>query len=352
MSKLGVILTSSLSLGGVVAAYVPRSSYPRRDDTYARADDLVAQLNSKFSPGESPRLPLDRITNLAQLFNFPQPPPPSAAGCVGVSQTFTSTGTFTSGCTGTLTMEAWGMGGGVFSDYMNAGGGGAFAKTTTIAVTNGQTWLAVVPAGTIIATGRPSFICPTAVGACFSGLTSCSGVGLTTSNFVCADNGRAGTAGAGSSLGGSTAKSVGVTLFAGGKGGAAGSTTAGAGGGGAAGSDGAGADGTNSSTNHGGDGGTADNGFGGVGGTGSTGNNNTQGADNVKGGGGTGGSLRTDTIYQLQGGAPGGGSGAGVYTFPVPGTPGRVVVHSDASDVLTPVLTGGSGYSGGTVGMA
>ena len=52
-------------------------------------------------------------------------------------------------------------------------------------------------------------------------------------------------------------------------------------------------------------------------------------------------------------GGNGGGGGAYNSTGGIGvGARGQVIVHSDASDVLTPVVTGGSGHGGGTISMA
>ena len=347
MSKIGIALPGALSLVAGVGAYMPRSSYaPKREDTYTRADDIAAALGTKLWAGEAPRQPLDRITNLAQLFNFPQPPPPSAAGCVGVSQTFTSTGTFTSSCTGTLTMEVWGSGSTTGPNLPGAGGG-AFAQSA-ISVTNGQTWLAEARPGNPTGGTYASFICPTAITACVSTLKVCSGTSLTSSNFVCADAGRISGGGGVGGAGGSTANSVGTTKFAGGKGGD--DSSVGAGGGGAAGPNGAGAAGVSHSGTVGGTGGIGDNGSGGSGGAGATPSvPGVTGGSNVNGGGGGGGGngFAQPGGY---GGVPGGGGG-GSYYGSVGGGRGEIRVHSDASDVLTPVVTGGSGHGGGTVSM-
>lgn len=369
--KLGIVLPSAVSLMAGVAAYMPRPAegYNRRRerDTYeaslvgpavALADRMldVAQytgithivLTGGFLPGETPRQPLDRITNLAQLFNFPQPPPPSAAGCVGVTQTFTATGTFTSSCTGTLTMQAWGPGAKAANSGSYSGqGGGAFASSNNISVTNGQTWLATVPASANVqAFTVPSFICPTANAACVSGtIASCVGTytGLSITNFVCAANGqRSAVNSSTGGLGGTTAASLGVTLFKGGNGGSASGVAAG-GGGGSAGPDGAGNNGTTTA------GGSGDAGSGGAGGTYGAGGvaNGGPGGSNVNGGGGGGGA--NNFYIGGAGGVPGGGDGGRNTTS---NSRGQIIVHSDASDVLTPVLTVGSGYGGGTVSTA
>lgn len=311
MSKtgIGIALPGAAAMLSGVAAYVVKVPSP----------EAPVRAGLTYLPGETGRLPRESMTQLAQLPMQGAAWGHAAAGCVGIDQTFIATGTFTSTCTGTLTMESWGGGGRGPATYQ-PGGGGAFAESSGISVTIGQTWLAnVAPSITAGKNGYISFVCPTAVGACTTGLGVCSGAGLTTANFVCAYGAIAAT-------GGNGAAGVGATKFSGGS-----SSGIGGGAGGAAGPDGAG------KNNVGSTGGAGDNGLGGAGGVGA----NQNGVSNPLGGGGGGYGGTT------QGGAPGGGA----YGNAGHGGRGQVRVHSDASDVLTPVQTGGSGYGGGTVSM-
>ena len=295
--------------------------------------------------GYTPRRVEDTPTNQAQFFTtFKSAGGGGGGGCSGfVAQTVTSTGTVTINCTGTLTMDVIGPGGkAANASYYSGSGGGAFASSV-ISVTNGQTWLANVP-GAVSSNQftTPAFICPTANTNCATGtITNCVGTfsGLSSSNLVCASNGQEAhinsTTGG---LGGTTATSLGVTLFKGGNGGS-GSSIQPAGGGGSAGSAGAGNNGTSTV------GGSGDAGSGGAGGVYNAGTNGGAGGANVNGGGGGGGGA--PGYIGGAGGAPGGGSGGSNGT----GGRGQVIIHSDASDVLTPVLTGGSGHGGGTISM-
>lgn len=316
MSKLGIAL-QAFAMASISGGYVPPSYY-RKQTTYNRderhdqlsvtnPDPKVAQSVSTFVQGSA-----------------------SSNACAGVNQTITSIGTtlVTMNCTGTVNMSTWAAG---FS-----GGGGAFSKSA-ISVTNGQVFLIENSSGT--ASRQATFICDHSVGNCKTGAGGpangavCSTpAGLSLSNLVCA---AASTSGYN---GGLATNSIGSTKFNGGTGhGGSGYSFAG---GGAAGPDGAGQDGVASTA-----GGAGDNGLGGAGGSSVSGSHN--GVSNALGGGGAG-------CKANPGGAGGGNPGAGgascnggAYT----NGDGQVVIHGALSPEME-ILTGGSGYSGGTISAA
>jgi hypothetical protein len=260
--------------------------------------------------------------------------PASQQACV-FDTSFSAAGatTFTAPCSGSVTMDAWGggaNGGGPNSGSAGGGGAGAFAEGV-ISITSGAVYNVVVGAGPAGVNGTGSnggltYICPTSVPACTAVLAVCSGSGLSTSNFVCADFGQNGILTHG--IGGQASQSVGNAIKSNGGNGGTGSANCGGGGGGAGGPDGAGGVGTGGGTcNPSGLGGTADNTLGGAGGAGSNaGTAGTGGANATKGGGGGG---ATNTGTPGAGGAPGGGGG-GAWNNGAnsgAGAPGRIRVH-------------------------
>lgn len=311
MNKLGIAL-QAFAMASISGGYVP-SSYYRKQTTYDRDTrrDRLSVTNPKVAQSVS---------------TFVQGG--AASACAGVNQTITSTGTtlVTMNCTGTVNMSTWAPG---FN-----GGGGAFAKSA-ISVTNGQVFLAENGGGNQQAT----FICDHSVSNCKTGVggpangPACSTpTGLSLGNLVCAAASTGGLY-----QGGLAANSIGSTKFNGGTGtsGFSGYSFAG---GGAAGPDGAGKNGTSSG------GGAGDNGLGGAGGT-VPGVHN--GVSNALGGGGAG---CTTNPSGAAGGAPGGGGAScngGAYT----NGNGQLVIHGALSPEME-ILTGGSGYGGGTISAA
>lgn len=301
MSKIGITLPGLVTLVTGSTLYPqPRAYSPK---TYQTA-----------------RSHMDGLTNMAQIITPPSVSIPAAGtggGCSGVNQTFTSTGTFTAGCTGNLTFSVWGAGGsGAYNTGALAyqmGGGGAFAQSV-ISVTKNNTYLMTVATGAAYPSNASpnSFACPTSVAKCAGTHVNCgTTTGLSSSNFVCAESGQAGGYGV-------TAHSFGTLRSAGG--GYAGTLAQGNyGGGGAGGPDGAGKIGTQGTA---GSGGAGDKGSGGAGGknggtTGTAGTSNT-----TKGGGGGGGGTTTGGA----GGAPGGGSGMSATGKAVAGANGEILV--------------------------
>ncbi|HBE43384.1 MAG TPA: hypothetical protein DDW27_19725, partial [Bacteroidales bacterium] len=211
--------------------------------------------------------------------------------CLGQSQTFTTSGTFTvpPGVTA-ITVECWGgggAGGGTTANNARGGGGGAggaYAKKA-LSVTPGTNYTVTV-------------------GAARTGTTSAGGTGnpswFGTTGTVYAEGGAGGAAPNGGTVAGGTgsaANSIGDIVYAGGNG-ANGTSTASGGGGGGSGSTG---DGGNASGTTAGSG-TALNG--GTGGTGLTAGGNGNPGNNY-GGGGSGGYVNNNTNRSGGNGAQG-----------------------------------------------
>lgn len=270
---------------------------------------------------------------------------PKASGCVGVSQTFTSTGTFTANCTGTLTFQQNAYGSSHVAGIEAGGGSGAFASST-LAVTTGQKWLMIEPpGGTATSNNYKALSCPTAVAACTTSLVICSGVGLNSTNFVCAAPGY-------KRIGGAATDSFGGTVTSGANGGTAGAGYTGGGGAGAPGPGGAGANGTagNVIAGQGGTGGTGDNGSGGAGGAGAAASVNAgDGTSNANGGGGGGGAVFGTPG---QGGDPGGGAGANAVGPQKRSGNSQGIVHSMLDPATEDAVRGYSPGSVGTVSMS
>ena len=213
---------------------------------------------------------------------------------------------------GVTSIQIEGIGGGADGSAANetGGGGGAYAKSVSIAVTPGQTvYLNIGSRGANGSDTWANVSVNSAPGSASNGIVAKAGQGGATPS------------------GGSGASSVGTLTYSGGNGGLLGSFGA-AGGGGAAGPNGIGAQGATGGSNSGGGGGGADgglpgsagsgstpgsggNGFGGTGG-GTSGGNATPGS----GGGGsganpssTGGSGASDNCFDATHGAGGGGGG-------------------------------------------
>ena len=177
------------------------------------------------------------------------------------SQTFLTSGSFTvpAGVT-SISVQAWGAGGGGHNAFNRGGGGGAFSATYSVAVVPNTTYSVTVGVGG---------------GAGNDGQDSSFG------SLVIAKGGKSGITG----NGGLASESTGVVKFDGGNGGSS-TKNGGAGGGGAAGTLNNGLVGANSSDNNGGNGGIGGANGGGNGGRG--GNNNQDGVNGIVPGGGGG----------------------------------------------------------------
>lgn len=305
--KLGILLSAVAGLGGSGA--LPTYYRPK---TY-----------------ENKKIDLDRVTNSGKMAQsvstFVQG---GASGpCAGVNQTITSTGItlVTMTCTGTVNMSGWGAG--------SVAAGGGFAKSA-ISVTNGQVFTAYV--GTVSSSATATFICDHSVANCKvtaggvpNGPNCNTPAGLSTANLVCAASAQFNTPG-------SATNSVGVIAkFTGGAHYTTGYLDAGGGG---AGPDGNGLNGTSTH------GGAGDNGSGGAGGLVSGSHN---GVSNPLGGGG---GACNNGPNGVTGGLPGGGSPSCNAAFGAPGG-GQIVIHGELDPELQ-ILTGGSGYGGGTISVA
>lgn len=300
MSKIGILLPSAFALA---ASLEGGASYG------------TGKYRSDYRPGSKPRtyepthVIQDRITNVAQLTMTHVGAGNQASGAIGcgtagISTTNTTIGDhlFTSNCTGTLNFGVHAAGASSGSGVGGAGGGGAYGKSP-IAVNTGDVLRNFVGTNTYASNGGISFWCFTSNTACTTSATVCSNLSITSTTGVCVEGGKVATSNNGGA-GGSTANSVGATLFRGGTGGDYVSASGGGGGGG--GPDGVGVNGTSASGITPGAGGAGDNGSGGAGGAA-----DTNGTANVKGGGGGGGSA---TGTPGAGGAPGGGAGGRTFT--------------------------------------
>lgn len=192
---------------------------------------------------------------------------PGGAILAQISQTFTSSGTFTvpAGVT-TIKVEAWGGGAGGSTGY-GGGGGGAFAGSNALTVIPGTTYTVTVGNG---------------------GAALNNGGNSSFGTLIIA-NGGGNVNGTSGNLGGTVAKSTGAVRYAGGNG-ANGTGRGGGGGGGSAGAGGAGGNGGNSGNDNAG--------LGGVGGLAGTGT-----------GGAAGGNGGSRYIGGIPGNVPGGGGG-------------------------------------------
>ena len=248
-----------------------------------------------------------------------------------VSQTFTSTSTFTvpAGVT-TLTVECWGAGGGAGGAATTAnaggagGGGGAYSKSTTIAVTPGNTYTVTV------GTGGPG-------GSGAAAGTAGADSWFNSSAIILAKGGAGGAANNGTGgAGGTTAASIGTTKFAGGAG-ANGASATGGGGGGGAGTANPGGAGSGITAGAGGLTG------GGAGAAGSTANANNTNLATAPGGGG--GAPRTGAGGAARSGSAG-ANGQVIITYTAPacsGTPapGNTLANG-TSGSITLACGGGS----------
>lgn len=209
-------------------------------------------------------------------------------------------------------------------------GGGAYSLKSNISLT---------PSGSV------SYQVGIANGTAGSGTTPTGNTYFKDSSTLIAAGGspatNSGSTGIGGS-GGTTANSVGDTLYKGGDGG--GSTNAGGGGGGAAGKNGAGNNGGNQTTHTGGSG---DAGFGGAGGaSGGAGGNGTEFSSSPAygSGGGGGGAPVGDTIGS-DAGTYGGGGGGGSNRTSGQGKQGLIVI------TYTPVVPMKTGFNMPMLGM-
>lgn len=244
--------------------------------------------------------------------------------------TFSSSGNFVAGHTGTIQVQCWGPGGNG-QDYEGGqwgggAGGGAYAATYDIPVVSGVSYPVVV--GTVGVSSK------------FNTTT------------VVADYGRPGTINSGSGgAGGSVANSTGTTRYAGGNGGVGNDANDNSGGGGGcAGPNGNGVNGHNSTTGNGGDGGNGNNSLGGGGGAGgpAPSGNGSKGGANVLGGGGGGGAGGPNGAVGGSGGIPGGGGGSG-ENGAGSGARGQVVIkYIDNSNIKMSGIAVGKAPAAGT----
>lgn len=230
--------------------------------------------------------------------------------------------------------------GGSTSVQGGGGGGGAYASTTNITLTPGGTAIYAIGASAT----------STAAGATAgSRETYFNGTASSTASLTC-DWGRLGAiGGAGAGTGGSTAYSIGITLFAGGNGGAGAGTAnrPGGGGGGSGGEFGIG--------KVGGDANITTNGGGGSGGGGSNGRTSSVGnagsaATGGAGGNGTGGTGGGAANTAATAGSGGGGGGGTGGTTSQIGTVGAIDTSFDSTHGAGGGGGGGSGASGGGIG--
>ncbi len=256
---------------------------------------------------------LEKITE--QLFALTAFVAFSLIAVLGVGQTtdtYSTAGTHYWTCPDgvtSITVECWGAGGGggiKSGSGGGGGGGGAYAKTTGITVTPGNTYTIVVGPG-----GAADVAAGGGIKTTFNGTTVIADYGKGASNETGA-------------VGGTTANSTGTTKYAGGNGGA-GNTTGdvGGGGGGCAGPLGNGNSGLNGASNVGGNGGSGNAGNGGAGGAGGNGTAGGAGDSHSTGGGGGGGGDNGKAGGAA--GAPGAGGGGG-ETGGGAGADGQVVI--------------------------